>query len=109
MRKNRDLAKAYFGVFKELKLKDNKPLTYRGAEVDRLLGISKSSRYAWQDPKSQQYDPSWPLPIKLASRSTGYLVSEVEAWLASRPRSRTITCGAETGPVKHQISPEKSH
>lgn len=81
-------------------MKVTKPLTYRGPEIDRLLGISKSSRYAWQDPKSQQYDPSWPLPIKLASRSTGYLVSEVEAWLASRPRSRTITCGGDTCPAK---------
>lgn len=67
-----------------------KPLTYRGREVDSLLSISKSTRYAWQDPKSPQYDPSWPLPIKLSARSAGYLVSEIEAWLASRPRTRVI-------------------
>ena len=67
-----------------------KPLTYRGREVDSLLGISRSTRYAWQDPKSPQHDSSWPLPIKLSARSTGYLVNEVEAWLASRPRTRVI-------------------
>lgn len=68
----------------------NKPLTYRGAQVDAMLGISKSTRYARQDPKSKQYDPSWPLPVKLSERSTGYLVSEIEAWLAARPRTRSI-------------------
>ncbi len=67
-----------------------KPLTYRGSEVDSLLGISKSTRYTWQDPKSPQYDPTWPVPIKLSARSTGYLVSEIEAWLASRPRARSM-------------------
>lgn len=65
-------------------------LTYRGREVDSLLGISKSTRYAMQDPKSGQFDPTWPLPIKLSTRSIGYLVSEVEIWLASRPRARSI-------------------
>ena len=67
-----------------------KPLAYRGRDVDALLGISKSTRYARQDPKSVQYDPTWPLPIKLSARSTGYLVIEIEAWLASRPRVRVV-------------------
>lgn len=67
-----------------------RPLTYRGREVDALLGISRSTRYARQDPKSPQYDPSWPIPIMLSVRSTGYIAQEVEAWLASRPRARLI-------------------
>lgn len=67
-----------------------KPLTYRGREVDSLLGSSRSTRYARQDPKSPQYDSTWPLPIKLSARSTGYLVNEIEVWLASRPRARLI-------------------
>lgn len=72
-----------------------KPLTYPGREVDSLLGISKSTRYAWQDPTSAQYDPTWPLPVRLSARRTGYLVHEVEAWLASRPRTRVIKCQEE--------------
>jgi prophage regulatory protein len=67
-----------------------KVLTYRGQEVDAMLGISKSTRYARQDPKSPQYDPTWPLPIKLSARSTGYFVNEIESWLASRPRTRVV-------------------
>ncbi len=73
-----------------MKMNSIKPLTYRGVELDKLLGISKSTRHAWQDPKSPHYDSSWPVPIKLSSRSVGYLVTEVEAWLASRPRVRQL-------------------
>lgn len=68
----------------------NKPLTYRGREVDSLLGTSRSARYSWQDPKSPQYDSTWPLPIRLSTRTTGYLVTEIEAWIASRPRAGVI-------------------
>lgn len=67
-----------------------KPLMYRPQVVDALLGICKSSRHSWQDPKSSQYDATWPLPIKLSARSVGYLAAEVEAWIASRPRARAV-------------------
>ena len=68
-------------------------LTYRGCEVDALLGISRSTRYAMQDPKAAQYDPTWPLPVKLSSRVNGYLVAEVQSWLAARPRAGMIAAG----------------
>lgn len=70
-------------------------LTYRGREVDEKLGTSRSARYSWQDPESPQYDPTWPLPIKLSARSVGYLANEIDAWLASRPRTRVIPQGDE--------------
>lgn len=73
-----------------------KPLTYRGRVVDKTLGFSKSTRYGLQDPKSPQYDPTWPLPVKLSARSTGYLVSEIETWLASRPRTRVVRQSEKT-------------
>ena len=73
-----------------------KPLTYRGREVDEKFGFSKSTRYSMQDPKSPQYDPTWPLPVKLSARSTGYLVNEIEAWLASRPRTRVVQEAAKS-------------
>ncbi len=59
-----------------------------GAEVDVWLGIGKSTRHSWQDPKSPYFDSTWPLPIKLGARKTVYITNEVEAWLALRPRSR---------------------
>jgi len=68
-----------------------RPLIYRGAEVDAILGTGKSTRFNRQNPKCAQFDPTWPLPIKLSTRSTGYIVAEVEAWLASRPRARIIS------------------
>lgn len=65
-----------------------KPPHMSGAEIDAWLGVGKSTRHSWQDPKSPYYDPTWPLPIKLGARKTMYITSEVENWLASRPRSR---------------------
>ena len=73
-----------------------KPLTYRGREVDKKLGFSKSTRFSLQDPESPQYDPTWPLPVKLSARTTGYLVNEIEAWLASRPRTRVVRQSEKT-------------
>lgn len=68
----------------------------RGAEVDAWLGIGKTTRHSWQDPKSPYYDPAWPLPIKLGTRKTVYIADEVEAWLKARPRTREIH-GAKEG------------
>lgn len=67
-----------------------KPLHLRGAEVDTLIGIGKTTRFSWQDPKSPYYDPTWPLPIRLGTRKTVYIADEVEAWLKARPRTRDI-------------------
>lgn len=73
-----------------------KPLTYPGRVVDQIIGGSKSARYARQDPKSPQYDPTWPLPIKLSVRTTVYFAHEIQQWLESRPRTRTThTKGAQ--------------
>jgi len=85
-------------------MNSTKPLTYRGREVDSLLGISKSTRYSWQNVNSPQYDPGWPVPIKLSARSTAYLVSEIETWLASRPRVRDINQHQAPETQKQQIA-----
>lgn len=68
-----------------------KQLHLAGAEVDTLLGIGKSTRFSWQDPKSPYYDPTWPLPIRLGARKTVYIAEEISAWLKARPRTRDIT------------------
>ncbi|WP_447774066.1 helix-turn-helix transcriptional regulator [Variovorax boronicumulans] len=72
-----------------------KPSHMSGAQIDAWLGIGKSTRYSWQDPKSPYHDPTWPLAIKLGTRRATYVLSEVEAWLAGRPRSRLAEGGDE--------------
>ncbi len=71
-------------------MKTASPLGYRGKEVDALLRIGKSTRYSWQDPKSPQFDPTWPVPKRISARSIIYLANEINAWLESRPRTRAI-------------------
>lgn len=67
-------------------MKSITPKVLSGREVDAMGCGSKSSRYQRQDPNSPYYDPTWPKPIKLSTRSVGYLANEIEAWIASRPR-----------------------
>lgn len=37
-----------------------------------------------------QTDPDFPKPVQLAKRRVGWLVSDLDAWLASRPRSACL-------------------
>lgn len=54
---------------------------YRPREVSRLLGISKSTLYAWvrQD--------IFPPPLRLGLRSTGWTVDQINNWINSKPVS----------------------
>jgi prophage regulatory protein len=57
-------------------------------EVLKRTGLSRSCVYAKCDPKNPQYDPSFPRRRKLSPGPRGavaWLVSEIEAWLESRP------------------------
>lgn len=56
----------------------------RPAEVDRVTGLSKSARY------DMEARGLFPKRIKLSARSSGYLESEVEDWIQSRPRAESI-------------------
>jgi len=71
-------------------MENTKPLIYTGKEVDHLTRGSKSARHDRQNPKSPRFDPSWPQPVRLSARSVGYIPSEIDAWIASRPRVRNI-------------------
>lgn len=49
-------------------------------EVAEVLGVSRSSTW-----RLQKKDPSFPEPRKISERRVGWLASEVESWLQSRP------------------------
>lgn len=59
----------------------------RRRHVQARTGLSRSSIYAKLDPKSSSYDPEFPTSIRLSKTSVGWLTSEIEAWISSRPRS----------------------
>jgi prophage regulatory protein len=59
-------------------------------ELTRLIGLSRSTIYDRMNPKSKRFDPSFPRPIKLGLASVGWNLSEVMAWITSRPQAHPI-------------------
>ena len=60
-----------------------KPEVLRTGEVCEMLGLSRTT--VWR--LSRSPDSSFPAPIKLTDKATGYLRTEVERWLRTRPRA----------------------
>lgn len=54
----------------------------RRKQIEEAFGISRSTIYARLDPKSKQYDPAFPRPIKLSLKSVGWIESEAQAYIA---------------------------
>lgn len=62
------------------------PLTLiRLPEVRKRTGLSRSTIYDKLDAKSPRYDPTFPKQRNLGTGSVGWVESEIDAWLASRP------------------------
>lgn len=53
-------------------------------DVTEKLAIGKSTLYDWLKPTSPRYDAQFPKPIKLSSKSIGWLSSEIDNWLRER-------------------------
>ena len=56
-------------------------LLTRGA-VERRTGLSRTSIYKWMS------EGRFPVPIKLGPGAVRWPASEIEDWIASRPRAR---------------------
>lgn len=52
-------------------------------ELTEMLGLSKSTIYDKQDPKSPRFDSSFPQKVHLGARSVGYILKDIEEWLKS--------------------------
>lgn len=65
--------------------------------LDRTMsktGLSRSTIYALLDPKSSQYDSSFPLQVNLGTKAVAWVEAEIDAWLQSRiDLSRRATGG----------------
>lgn len=58
----------------------------RISHVVAMVGKSRSAIYAMLDMRHPSYDPTFPRPISLGKRSVGWFLSDLQAWLTSRPR-----------------------
>ena len=67
----------------------------RGKEVEKTAGIGRSTRYAKLDPKNAAYDPAFPLPIRIGANTVRWIESEIDAYIASRPRTRNREGGTK--------------
>jgi len=59
-------------------------------QVAARTGLSRSAIYDKLNRKSPRHDPTFPIQVRLGTDAVGWHASEVEAWLASRPRTRLI-------------------
>ncbi len=55
-------------------------------ELARYLSISVATIYDWLNPKSSRYDPTFPKQIKLGKAAAGFIIDEIDNWLANQAR-----------------------
>lgn len=58
----------------------------RMKHVGAYVGVGQSTIYSWLDPKSPQYDPTFPRPTKLGPRASGIRTSLLDEWIEKRSR-----------------------
>lgn len=53
-------------------------------ELKDMIGIGRSTIYNKLNPKSKQFDPTFPKPRSLGANTVAWLESEVLAWMLAR-------------------------
>jgi prophage regulatory protein len=61
----------------------------RMKEVQVITGLSRSTIYDKQNPKSSRFDPLFPKKIPLGARAVGWFKKDAEKWLDAM-RSQSI-------------------
>ena len=56
----------------------------RIGEVEKLLGVNRSTVYDWMDVKSKRYDASFPKQVKVGPRAVRWVESQLAAWIESK-------------------------
>ncbi|MCS6115875.1 AlpA family phage regulatory protein [Shewanella baltica] len=56
----------------------------RLVSVIQLTGLSRSTIYDKQNPRSPRYDSTFPKKVTLGARAVGWYMQEVEQWLQGR-------------------------
>ncbi|HCE0207773.1 TPA: AlpA family phage regulatory protein [Pseudomonas aeruginosa] len=67
----------------------------RMRHVTAQLGISRSAVYDWMDPRSPRYDSTFPKPIRLGKASIGWLLADIEEFIATRIARRDSPISGE--------------
>ena len=59
------------------------------------LQVSKATVYGWMDTKSRNYNPEFPLPVRLGKTTVGWIEREVDAYLHALMEQRSSGRGAQ--------------
>jgi prophage regulatory protein len=62
----------------------------RRPKLKQTIGLSSSSLYDKLNPKSRDYGPDFPKPIKLCKRAVGWRASDISVWLEYGSLTRCI-------------------
>lgn len=71
------------------------PILLRRQQVEVILSLSRASIYARLNPKDKGYDPGFPRPIKVGAATVRWRQSEIEAYIASLPRTPAVATMVE--------------
>ena len=66
----------------------NSPRFIRAKEGAARFGVSVGTWWNLNNPKSRHYRPDFPKPIKIAANSTGWLESEISAYIEQLAATR---------------------
>lgn len=77
----------------------------RRRQLEKSIGLGRSSIYAKLDPRSSQYDPSFPKPIRLGERAVGWFSHQVDEWLIDQANKQAATKGEKAISPSKGISP----
>lgn len=60
------------------------PVILRVPQVQRKIGLGRSSLYSMLNPGSPHHDATFPRPIRISARAVGWLDSEISDWITKR-------------------------
>ena len=66
----------------------NALIILRLKQLERKIGLKRSSIYEKSNPKSNRFDPSFPQMVQLSQRAVGWYESDVDEWLQSLQKKR---------------------
>ncbi|WP_298623083.1 AlpA family transcriptional regulator [uncultured Zoogloea sp.] len=79
---------------KEIEERGGKPAPQgkiiRAKQLAEMLGIGRSTLYDWQNRGSPRFDPTFPRRIRLGKGSVGWLLDEINMWIATRAQYRQV-------------------
>ncbi len=57
-------------------------------QLEQKIGLKRSSIYEKSNPKSNRFDPSFPVMVQLGQRAVGWYESDVDQWLETLQKKR---------------------